>query len=64
MLESFRNDPFQTSLRTHRLSGKLKDVWSYSVEYDLRVVFYFADTEKVVLIDVGTHDEVYKEVEG
>ena len=58
-LEIFTNNPFDPSLRTHKLSGKLKDLWSFSVEYDQRVIFYFTDEENVVFIDIGNHDEVY-----
>ncbi len=58
-LELFTVNPFHVSLRTHKLSGKLKEYWSFSIEYDLRVVFYFADKEKVVFVDIGTHKEVY-----
>ncbi len=58
-LEVFRNNPFEPQLKSHKLSGKLQDYWSFSVNYDLRVIFYFADQEKVVFIDVGTHKEVY-----
>jgi addiction module RelE/StbE family toxin len=58
-LALFQQNPFETSLRTHKLSGRLNDLWSFSVEYDLRIVFYFADENKVVFIDIGTHDEVY-----
>lgn len=42
-LELFINDPFHPQLRTHKLSGNLKDLWSFSIEYDLRVVFHFTD---------------------
>jgi mRNA-degrading endonuclease YafQ of YafQ-DinJ toxin-antitoxin module len=41
-VELFKSNPFDPKLKTHRLSGKLKDLWSFSIEYDLRVVFYFA----------------------
>lgn len=58
-IESFSNNPFEPSLKTHKLSGRLKDYWSFSVEYDLRIIFYFSDKQKVVLIDIGTHKEVY-----
>ena len=58
-LELFKNNPFEATLKTHKLSGKLKDYWSFSVEYDLRVIFYFVDSESVVFIDIGTHKEVY-----
>jgi addiction module RelE/StbE family toxin len=60
-LELFINDPFDSKLKTHKLSGKLKDLWSFSIEYDLRVVFFFTKDKpkKAVLVDLGTHDEVY-----
>ena len=58
-LEVFTNNPFEPSLRTHKLSGKLKDLWSFSMEYDQRIIFYFTDEGNVVFVDVGNHDEVY-----
>ena len=60
-LELFINDPFDSKLKTHKLSGKLKGLWSFSIEYDLRVVFFFTDEKpkKAIFVDLGTHDEVY-----
>ncbi len=58
-VEVFANDSFDPSLRTHKLSEKLKDLWSLSVEYDERVLFYFTDDGNAVFIDIGNHDEVY-----
>lgn len=58
-LELLSNDVFDPSLRTHKLSGKFKNQWSFGVEYDLRVIFHFVDDENVLLIDIGTHKEVY-----
>ena len=55
----FMNDPFDSALKTHKLSGRLKGYWSFSAEYDLRVVFYFEDAETAVFVDLGTHKEVY-----
>jgi addiction module RelE/StbE family toxin len=58
-VELFKNNPFEPKLRTHKLSGKLKDLWSFSVEYDLRVIFSFVGQTQVVFIDIGSHKEVY-----
>jgi mRNA-degrading endonuclease YafQ of YafQ-DinJ toxin-antitoxin module len=55
----FTNNPFDSRLRTHKLSGKLKELWNFSLEYDLRVVFYFLPQNRVMFEDIGTHDEVY-----
>ena len=58
-LEKFMREPFSKELKTHKLSGQLKDLWSFSIGYDVRVIFFFAEKDKVVLVDIGTHEEVY-----
>ncbi len=58
-LAQFTANPFDPSLKTHKLSGKLKDLWSFSVGYDERVLFYFTDEEKAVFVDIGGHSDVY-----
>jgi mRNA interferase YafQ len=55
----FAAKPFHPKLRTHKLSGMLDGSWSFSIDYDCRVVFDFIDEKTVLLIDIGTHDEVY-----
>lgn len=57
--EIFKADPFDARLKTYKLSGKLKDLWSFTIEFDLRVLFYFADENKAVFVDIGKHDVVY-----
>lgn len=57
-------DPFDSQLQTHKLKGKLSGAWACSVEYDCRIVFNFvrnleSGEEEILLIDIGTHDEVY-----
>lgn len=64
MLRQMEIDVFASSLGTHRLSGKLKGLQSCSCGYDCRIVFSIRkDTETnrevIVLLDIGTHDEVY-----
>ena len=61
-LGAFKEDPFDPKLRTHKLSGTLKDLWSFTIEYDLRVIFYFVDSvdaRRAVFVDIGSHTEVY-----
>ena len=56
------SDPFQERLKTHKLKGRLKDSWSCSVEYDLRIVFEFVqeNNEPAILLQtIGAHDDVY-----
>jgi mRNA-degrading endonuclease YafQ of YafQ-DinJ toxin-antitoxin module len=58
-LQQFTVDPFEPSLRTHKLSGKVQDLWSFSIAYNTRVLFYFTDDGNAVFVDIDSHDEVY-----
>ena len=60
-LAIFTEDPFNQKLKTHKLSEKLKGLWSLTIEQNLRVIFYFTKDKpaKAIFIDIGTHDEVY-----
>ncbi len=60
-VENFVTDPYHPQLKTHKLSGNLRGLWSITIEYDLRVVFYFTSEKPVraVFVDIGTHDDVY-----
>jgi mRNA interferase YafQ len=64
VLDALVRDPFTPALKTHKLSGQLQGLWACWVEYDCRIVFAFetepqTGEELIVLIDLGTHDEVY-----
>jgi addiction module RelE/StbE family toxin len=63
-LDALVADPFQPKLKTHKLKGRLDGLWACWVEYDCRVIFLFEPDLKggedaIVLIDLGSHDEVY-----
>ncbi len=61
-LELLVSDPFEPSLRTHKLKGDLKDSYACSAGYDLRIIFKFVEHEEdraILLESIGTHDEVY-----
>ncbi|MGJ3251626.1 MAG: type II toxin-antitoxin system YafQ family toxin [Elainellaceae cyanobacterium] len=63
-LRLLAENPFAPSLQTHRLKGKLSGAWACSVEYDCRIVFNFVENpetgeDDILLIDIGSHDEVY-----
>ncbi len=57
--EKFREDAFDPSLETHKLSGKFEGDWAYSINRSYRVHFRFFDDHTVVYIHIGTH-EIYK----
>jgi mRNA interferase YafQ len=57
-------DPSTPSLKAHKLKGKLEGLWACWAEYNCRIVYAIeqdvdADQEIIVLIDIGSHDEVY-----
>ena len=59
-IEKFINNPFSPQLRTHKLTGILKDLWSFRIDYEIRIIFYFDENrEGAVFIDIGSHDEIY-----
>jgi addiction module RelE/StbE family toxin len=58
-MEVFLSNPFSPQLRTHKLSGRLYGQWAFSLDDNYRVIFEFLDEDKILLIDIGTHDEVY-----
>ena len=55
----FVDNPFYHKLRTHKLSGNLKHLWSFSINYEHRILFEFIGDDTVVFHTIGTHDEVY-----
>lgn len=54
----FSSNPFHPTLKTHRLRGKLRNYYSYRVNYSYRVVFALNDNI-ITLINIGTH-AIYK----
>jgi len=58
-LPVFMRNCFDPKLKTHKLSGKLKNKWSFSLDYSYRVLFSFLEDGQVGFIDVGDHD-IYK----
>ncbi|OGH47686.1 MAG: hypothetical protein A3A51_03690 [Candidatus Levybacteria bacterium RIFCSPLOWO2_01_FULL_39_10] len=55
----FRKDPFDKRLKTHKLSGKLKEYYSFSIDYEPRIIFEFAKKDIVWFHSVGTH-QIYR----
>lgn len=55
----FSLNPFDPKLDTHKLKGNLAPLWPFSIQYNLRIVFGFEDDNTALLVDIGTHDQVY-----
>jgi len=51
----FRKNCFNKKLKTHKLKGKIKNYWSFSINYSYRILFEFSENNEVGFIDIGTH---------
>lgn len=63
-LKQMEEDVFAPSLGTHRLSGELMGLRACSCGFDCRIIFRLeidsdTNSEVILLLDIGTHDEVY-----
>ncbi len=55
-------DPFAQKLKTHKLHGDLQPLLASSINFEYRIVFSIKvinGVNSIILIDIGTHDEVY-----
>lgn len=43
-------------LHIHKLKGRLKDRYSFSVNYKTRIVFCYLSKDEVALLAIGSHD--------
>lgn len=55
----FEENPKHPSLRTHKLSGTMDNIWSISITMSIRMVYVFLDQSSVIFVKIGTHDEIY-----
>lgn len=55
----FRADPHDKRLGTHKLHGRLKEYWSFSIGFGYRIIFEFSkenNKKAVYFHSVGNHD--------
>ncbi len=51
----FRQNPYQASLKTHKLTGSLAGYSAFSINYQYRIIFEFRENDEVWFHAVGTH---------
>ncbi len=56
----FKNNPFYPSLHTEKLTPKWKEVWNFRIDKNYRIVFRFLDKDKVLFLNAGPHDWIYR----
>ena len=60
-IDRFAKNPFEISLKNHKLQGQLKGFRSFSVTADIRIIFEERQGYVLVIfLDIGRHDHVYK----
>ncbi|MDA2922708.1 type II toxin-antitoxin system mRNA interferase toxin, RelE/StbE family [Patescibacteria group bacterium AH-259-L07] len=52
----FRKNPNDPRLKTHKLHGRLRSFWAFSVNYEYRIIFDLADKNTVRFYSIGLHD--------
>ncbi|MEK7501389.1 MAG: type II toxin-antitoxin system mRNA interferase toxin, RelE/StbE family [Patescibacteria group bacterium] len=52
----FRDNPFDSRLKTHKLSGRFEGYYAFSVNYSYRIIFNFVGENTVKFFQVGTHN--------
>ena len=55
-----QENPHHPSLRLHKLKGAMSEYYSISINIEYRIIMDFMIVgEVIILLDIGTHDEVY-----
>lgn len=58
-IDVFKNKDNYKILKVHKLHGKFADRFSFSVNYNTRIIFKYLKKNEVALLFVGDHD-LYK----
>ena len=58
-IKAFENPKNHKNLKVHKLHGKLKGRYSFSVSYKIRVVFSYLSKNEAVFHTVGDH-QIYQ----
>jgi addiction module RelE/StbE family toxin len=58
-IKIFLEDINNPILNIHKLSGKLNNLWSFNLSGDVRVIFDKSQKGVIILVDIGSHSELY-----
>lgn len=54
-IEMLADNPMHPSLRTKRIKGT-KYLFEFSVNMDIRIIWYYEEGQVIILSDIGHHD--------
>lgn len=61
VFQDLQEDPFQPQLELHALRGQLEGLHAARIDYANRLILTLRlDEGIIVLVDIGSHDEVYR----
>lgn len=55
-IELFKNTSNHKSLKVHKLHGQFKNCFSFSVNYEFRIMFSYESKKEVAFLEIGKHD--------
>lgn len=55
----FKNKENHKMLEVHKLHGKFKECFGFSINYKFRIIFRYVSKNEVLFTDIGDHD-LYK----
>jgi len=55
-IELFKNTKNHKQLKVHKLKGRLRDKYSFSVNYKTRIVFIYQGKKTAIFLATGDHD--------
>ncbi len=58
-IELLKNPKNHSLLKVHKLHGRLKDYYSFSVNYKTRIIFEYLSKNIIAPLSIGDHD-MYK----
>lgn len=56
----FRENPYNPLLHTEKLHPKDREVWSFRIDENYRILFRFKDSNTVYFLTVGPHHWIYR----
>ena len=55
----FKKNPQNSILKDHSLKGSKKNIRSFSVAGDIRIIYIKISKDHFLFLDIGTHNQVY-----
>lgn len=59
--ELFIKNTIHPSLHVEKLEPKTRNIWSFRIDKNIRVIFAWTDSRTILILDIGLHD-IYKTI--